>query len=120
MGVVFGFIAWFFVATLLNFVLRAAIPGYSEGEGSQTFTVPMQVGRLLVGFGASLGAGVVCAAIAQSPGRPAEVLAGVMVAFFAPVHFMLWDKFPVWYHLTFLASLALAILVGARLVRRAR
>jgi hypothetical protein len=34
------------------------------------------------------------------------VLPGVLLLIgFIPVHVMLWDKFPVWYHLAFLLSL---------------
>jgi hypothetical protein len=31
------------------------------------------------------------------------VVAGLIV--FVPAHVMLWDKFPIWYHLSFLLSL---------------
>jgi hypothetical protein len=119
-GVIFGLVAWFFVATLLNFILRATIAGYSAAEPSMTFTYPMLLGRLLVGAGASLAAGAVCASVAGASWRPVDVLAGLMVALFIPVHAMLWDKFPEWYHVSFLVSLAPVVLAGAMLVRRTR
>jgi hypothetical protein len=119
-GVIFGFVAWFVTATLLNFILRATIAGYSAVETSLTFTYPMLVGRLLVGAGASLAAGAACEAVTRSSWRPVDVLAGLMVAFFIPVHLMLWEKFPAWYHVAFLVSLAPVVLAGAALVRRTR
>jgi hypothetical protein len=38
----------------------------------------------------------------------------ILLVMFIPQHIMLWNKFPVWYHLTFLLSLVpLAYLGGA-------
>jgi len=120
LGVILGFVACFVVATLLNFILRATLADYSAAEPSLAFTYPMLVGRLLVGAGASLAAGAACASIARSSWRPVDVLAGIMVAFFILVHAMLWEKFPEWYHVSFLVSLAPVVLAGAALVRRSR
>jgi hypothetical protein len=36
-----------------------------------------------------------------------------LLALFIPNHYLLWDKFPVWYHLTFLVSLLPLTLLGA-------
>jgi hypothetical protein len=47
------------------------------------------------------------AANAMPPG-PAPMM-------FLPVHYMPWVKFPMWYHLFFLISLAPALLIGASL-----
>jgi len=37
-----------------------------------------------------------------------------------PIHINLWDKFPVWYHLTFLVTLIPLCILGGRIVRSAR
>jgi hypothetical protein len=37
----------------------------------------------------------------------------LMLVLFIPQHMMLWEKFPVWYHLTFLLSLVPLTWVGA-------
>jgi hypothetical protein len=34
---------------------------------------------------------------------------------FVPLHIAIWNKFPVWYHLTFLLTIIPAVLVGALL-----
>jgi hypothetical protein len=60
---------------------------------------------------------LVCARIADRS-IAAKITAGIMVALFIPAHYMLWDKFPVWYHLFFLVTLAPTVLLGASLVRR--
>jgi len=41
----------------------------------------------------------------------------VMLLFFIPIHYMIWTKFPVWYHTYFLTSL-LAIPLIVTTVRR--
>jgi uncharacterized membrane protein len=62
------------------------------------------VARLSIGAAATLATGMVTAAIDRSV--LVRVMPGVLLLIaFMPIHAMLWDKFPVWYHLTFLMSL---------------
>ena len=68
---------------------------------------------------AAFGVGFVVAWIAKVNGVAAKVSAVVLLVFFIPVHYMLWDKFPLWYHLTFLVSLVLLTIAGAMLKVRA-
>jgi hypothetical protein len=117
-AVVGGFAAWWIVATIANFAVRALIPGYSEVERAMTFTLEMQVARLVSGALASLVAGWVSARIGRGDHRAVWALVVILLALFVPVHYGLWDRFPIWYHLVFLASLVVATLVGAALVRR--
>lgn len=42
-----------------------------------------------------------------------------LLALFFPIHIQLGPKFPVWYHLTFLITLAPLVALGARLAGRA-
>ena len=115
-AVVISVITWFLVATVGNLLIRVLLPGYAAVEVSMNFTLPMKIARLVLGLISSVFAGVLCAAIAHSGGHAAKVLAGIMVVLFIPVHYTLWDKFPVWYHLFFLLSLAPAVLLGASLL----
>jgi hypothetical protein len=94
------------------------LPGYSQVEEAMAFTLPMQIGRLTLGLVASLGAGALCTLVARQRRVPSGVLGVIMVALFLPVHYDLWDKFPVWYHLFFLITLAPAVLAGALLARQ--
>ena len=120
LAVVAGFVTWFVVVTAGNLAIRAAIPGYVEVERAMAFTLPMLFARLADGALSSIIAGIACAA-AQGPARRAPaVLAIVLVLFFIPVHISLWDKFPLWYHATFLVSLALLVMLGAWIFSRLR
>lgn len=117
-AVTLAVMAWFTAATAGNLLLRAALAGYSQVELAMAFTLPMQLGRLAVGLVSSLCAGAVCAWIARPGSSAPKVAAIVMVVLFLPVHYMLRDKFPLWYHIFFLVTLAPALLAGAALARR--
>jgi len=116
-GVVAGIVAWFVVATAGNLVLRAGWASYAEVEKAMQFTPSMMAARLILGALASLGAGIAVAAITRRNGRAAQALAAVLFAMFIPVHYALWDRFPLWYHATFLASLVVMTLLGSMFVR---
>src|SRR5881398_1687051 len=117
LSIVAGLVAWGVVVTLLNFGLRAAIPGYHAAEATLQFTLAMKIGRLTEAAISSVAAGAVVAWIA--PSRWAPWLAGLIIlAMFLPVHIGLWNKFPVWYHLAFLVPLAPLVALGSLLVRR--
>ena len=117
-GIVAGLVAWIIVATIGNLMLRVAWPGYAEAEISMMFTLAMMVARLLLGALSSLCAGFVAARITKN-GTGAKVLGIIVTAMFFPVHYFLWDKFPIWYHVIFLASLFPLTLLGAKLSQRA-
>jgi hypothetical protein len=118
LAVIGAVITWFVVATIGNWVLRAVLSGYSAVEVAMTFTLTMMICRLVLGLVASLSAGFLCGVIAGRPGVAPKVAAAVMVVLFLPVHYMLWDKFPIWYHLFFLITLAPTLLIGAALQRK--
>lgn len=120
LAVVGGVVAWFLIATIGNLALRSVWPGYAEVEKAMSFTLGMMVCRLILGALSSFGAGMLAAWVARRNGHAVKVLAGVLVAMFIPVHYLLWDKFPLWYHLIFLASLVLMTLLGALIFRSRR
>lgn len=117
LAAVLGLATWIAVAITLNLLLRGMLPGYREAEPAMAFTFAMLLARLLLGGLASIAAGAVCRAVARAQ-RPAQVLAVLLLAVFVPMHYGLWDRFPAWYHLVFLVSLAPLTLFGAGLVAR--
>jgi hypothetical protein len=114
LAVVTGFVAWFIVVSLLNRGLRLVIPGYAAAEPALQFTLAMMAGRLSIAALSSLLAGAVAGAIAPA-GRTAWILGVLLLIFFVPVHIALWHRFPLWYHLTFLLTLAPLVAAGGRL-----
>jgi hypothetical protein len=112
-SIVVGLFAWALVVTLLNFGLRAGIPGYHVAESTLLFTPIMKAGRLIEAGIASVVAGMAVRAIAPLSRAAPWVTGLVILAMFVPVHIQLWSKFPVWYHLTFLLSIVPLVVLGA-------
>jgi len=113
-----GFLTWFLLATLINWLLRLGLPGYAAAEHPMTFTLPMLAARLLTGALASLGAGHVAGRLTPVTARASLALGVLLLLLFIPVHYSLWDKFPLWYHAAFLISLVPLVLAGAWTARR--
>lgn len=110
-GVVAGLAVWLIVATIAGFIMRVSWPAYASVAKAMTFTLPMMIARLSIGALATIAMGMVTAFIAQSV--IARLMPGVlMLVLFLPQHVMIWEKFPVWYHLTFLLSLIPLTWVG--------
>jgi hypothetical protein len=116
LGVVIGLVAWILVVTLLDIVLRLSIPGYASVERALTFTLTMKIARLSIAAATSLIAGAIVRLIA-SESRVAPWIVGlILLAFFVPTHVQIGTRLPLWYHLTFLLTLAPLVALGARLV----
>ena len=116
-AIVAGLVAWAVVVTILNFGLRAAIPGYHEAEATLQFTMAMKIGRLTEAALASLAAGAVVALIAPAKKWAPWLVGLIVLAMFLPVHVKLWHAFPVWYHLSFLVPLVPLVALGAALAK---
>ena len=112
LAVVAGLVAWGAIVTLINFGLRWWLPGYQAAEPTLAFTLPMMIARLSMAAVTSVAAGAIVAAITERWWAP--LLVGLItLGLFVPSHVYLWDKFPVWYHLSFLVPLVPLVMVGA-------
>lgn len=110
-GIVAGLAIWLAIVMLAGLVFRSVWPEYARVAEAMTFTLPMMMARLSISAVATLAMGLVTAAIARS--MLVRLIPGVLLlAVFIPQHVMIWDRFPVWYHLTFLLSLVPLTYVG--------
>lgn len=116
-AIVAGLIAWAMIITLLNFGLRAAIPGYHAAETTLQFTLAMKVGRLAEAALTSIAAGAVAGWVDPSRKRAPWLVGLIVLAIFLPVHVSLWSKFPAWYHLTFLVPIVPFAVLGGMITR---
>jgi hypothetical protein len=110
-GVVGGVVVWFLIASVGDHGLQVMWPGYSEAEVTKTFTVGMMVARLFLGAISSFCAGFAAAWITNRSMFAIKALASVLVVMFLPV-ITLWEHFLPFYHVIFLASLAVITLLG--------
>jgi len=115
LGVVGGLIVWTIVVMVVGETMRRSWPAYANVADAMTFTLPMMIARLSIGALATLAAGLVTALVVPQS-TMAKLMPGVLLLIaFIPQHIMLWDKFPIWYHLTFLLSLVPLTWVGGAL-----
>lgn len=115
-GTIGGIVVWIVIVTAQNLVLRHSWQDYAAVERAMTFTLPMMAARLAMSGVSSLASGFVAAWI-EKRGRAPLIAGTILLLLFVPVHYSIWDKFPVWYHLTFLTSLPLLSWAGGKLLR---
>lgn len=117
-GVACSLVAWLVVATVGGLVLRMVWADYAEVEKAMAFTPGMMIARLLVGVISSVVAGAIVAWITRRNQRAVVAVVVLLVALFIPVHYALWERFPLWYHLVFFVSLLLMTMLGAAVYPR--
>jgi hypothetical protein len=116
-SIIAGLVAWVVIVTLLNFGLRAMLPGYHAAEATLQFTLAMKIGRLTEAAISSVAAGAIVSMIAPSKKWAPWLVGLIILAMFLPLHLSIWDKFPAWYHLAFLVPLAPLVAFGGTLTR---
>lgn len=117
LGTIAGLIGWFVLVTVIGGAMRASWPAYAAVADAMTFTLPMMIARLTIGAASLLIAAAIAARIA--PGAATGWAIGiVLLVMFVPIHVGIWDRFPIWYHLTFLLTLVPLSLAGSRLASR--
>ena len=119
-SIIVGLVAWGLVVTLLNFGLRAGIPGYRAAEPILQFTLAMKIGRLTEAALASLAAGAVVGLIAPHKRWAPWIVGLIILVPFLLEHIRIWNKFPPWYHLSFLVPLVPLVVRGAWLAPQIR
>jgi hypothetical protein len=116
-GIIAGVVVWIVAVTVLNLGLRYSWPAYHAVEQALTFTLPMMIARLTESGISSIVSGWASAAIARN--RTAALWSGIVLLLpFAYFHSTIWNKFPVWYHLTFFVSLVVLSVLGGMLAGR--
>jgi hypothetical protein len=118
LGVVAGLLTFMAVVTVAGIIMRGAWPDYARVADAMTFTLPMMIARLTIGALGTIAAGLVTAAIAKRSTLVRLAPGLLLLLAFIPQHIMLWEKFPVWYHLTFLLSLVPLTYLGGWAISR--
>lgn len=117
-GVVAGLAVWLAIAVVAGLIMRETWPAYASVAEAMTFTLPMMIVRLAIAACATVAMGFVTACITQS--ALARLIPGlILLILFIPQHVMLWDKFPIGYHLSFLLSLVPLTYLGNSMRRGA-
>jgi hypothetical protein len=120
LAIVAGFIVWFCIGAAGFALMRAVWPEYARADPEMAFTLPMQLARLAMSVACSVGGGWFAAVVAKGDSRPAWWLGGLLLIMFIPIHYSLWSKYPAWYHLSFLLTLAPIVGFSSRLASPVR
>lgn len=113
---VVALVVWFVVATIVHRVMFILWPAYAQATPLLTFTLPMKIARLSLGALSTILAAATARRLSAARWLPLA-LGCALLLLFLPEHYKLWNRLPVWYHLTFLCSLIPLALLGARLPR---
>ena len=117
-AIVGGVLAWKAVAEPATLLGRLVWPAYATVETQRVFTLDMYLTRLTVGALATIIFGAVVAWIARGERVTIYVIIAAWLFYSVVDHYIVWDQFPVWYHLLYLAYVAPLALLGAKLVER--
>jgi len=113
LSVIAGVVAWIIVVTAVDIAMRHFWPEYAAVFKALTFTLPMMLARLIESTAALIIAAIVIVRIAPASRYAPWAFGIVMLAIFVPTHYIVWTKFPIWYHAYFLSSLIVVpVLVG--------
>jgi hypothetical protein len=118
LGVVVGLAVWVTVVAVAGLLMREIWPAYASLADAMTFTLPMMIARLTVGALATLAMGLATSVVSRRSLVATLAAGALLLLVFIPEHIKLWDKFPVWYHLTFLLSLVPLAYLGGMTSRR--
>jgi hypothetical protein len=110
-----GLVTWILVVSLINRMLRLSLPNYTAAEHTLQFTLGMKWARLLMAVATSLVAGAVTRRISPLSRWAPLIVGSIVLAMFLPLHIAIWNRLPVWYHLTFLLTIIPAVLAGGML-----
>ena len=115
-GVVAGLFVWMLIGATGFWLLRELWPAYASVEPDFDFTLAMLFSRLFVGVACGIGAGIAIRLLVGKRSRVPWVVGAIFLIVWVPFHISIWERFPAWYHLFFLLTLAPLIALGARLV----
>ena len=120
LGVLAGVVVWVAVVTVIDRMMRHFWPDYTAVFTAMTFTLPMMLARLAESTVALIAASWTTVRVSQGHRNAPWALGILMLAFFIPVHYTIWSKFPIWYHAYFLLSLIAIPVLIANAIRGAQ
>ena len=115
-----GAVAWEAVVLLASFAGSLVWPAYALVEKQRAFALDMLFSRLAVGAFATLAFGAVVTWIAQGNKRTVRVIVALWLLYSVVDHYLVWDQFPVSYHLVYLAYLVPLAMLGGQLIYKRR
>ena len=118
-AIVAGFIVWSMVAGFAALAARHGWPAYAAVEKERAYSLWMYLARLAAGMAATLAGGATAAWVDRRSKQTAFMFGALLLLISVVHHIRIWDQYPVWYHLFYLAYIVPLALLGAKLFRLA-
>jgi hypothetical protein len=96
---------------------RAAWPAYALAEPTRDYSLVMLIVRLAVGVLATFAAGASATRVEQGAGQAALDFGIIFLLISVVWHVQIWDQYPAWYHLFWLACIVPFSMLGGRLAK---
>jgi hypothetical protein len=117
-SVVGGLLLFSLAEYALGALAKGFWPEYAAAIANRTFTLPMLWSRLAAGAAATTFAALVAATLGDK-NRAIGLWFGISLLVLSVLwHSSIWAKYPVWYHLTWFATIMPAALFGGWLSKR--
>ena len=114
-GVVVGFIVWSILWVGFDAILRAVWTSYNQSVKAMTFSSSMLIVPLVLTAVVSIISGYIAAIIAKENTKSTLILGVILLVVGIFVQLAVWDKIPLWYHLTFWVLLVPMTILGGKL-----
>ncbi len=115
LGVTVGFVVWSILWVGVDAILRAVWTSYDESVKAMTFSSSMLIVPLVLSAVVSIISGFVAALISRENSKSSLILGILLLIVGIFVQMSVWDKIPLWYHLTFLILLIPMTILGGKL-----
>lgn len=115
LGVIVGFLVWSILWVGFDALLRAVLTSYDESVKAMTFSSLMLILLLVLSAVVSIISGFIAALISKENSKSPLILGILLLIVGVIVQMGVWDKIPLWYHLTFWILLVPMTVLGGRL-----
>ena len=117
-SVVVGLLFFSLAEYALGAVAKGFWPEYAAAIANRTFTLPMLWSRLAAGTVATTFAALVAAMLGNKHRANGFWFGVALLVLSVLWHLSIWAKYPVWYHLTWFATIMPAALFGGWISKR--
>ncbi len=115
LGVIVGFLVWSILWVGFDALLRAVLTSYDESVKAMTFSSLMLILLLVLSAVVSTISGFIAALISKENSKSPLILGILLLIVGVIVQMGVWDKIPLWYHLTFWILLIPMTILGGKL-----
>ncbi len=115
LGVIVGFIVWSILWVGFDAILRAVWSNYNQSAETMNFNSSMLIVPLVISAIVSIISGYLAALISRENSISPIILGVLLLIVGIFVQLGVWDKIPLWYHLTFWILLIPMAILGGKL-----